>query len=151
MNITAAPTEILAVFERVFPIAAGNVSVEFRAYEGSSPVVVDGDALRATIMLVVWDGSGPTRAVRDIKEQECVVCDQRVHELPERLEAGLQALAAVLERVFEDRPEGVDHLMPSDLFFPNVFRLKTARTVEDFTRALAMKSRLDVPTLRGDS
>ena len=145
MDTQPAPADALAVLERAFPMTCGQVTIEL-VRDDASPHVTSAGALRATVRVVNWDDDR-RQTVRDILEQEILVCDQRVHELPERLDAGLQAHAIVLGALFAT--ENADR-MPSNYFHHEVFRIKTARTVDDFVRALARKSRLDVPSLLDD-
>ncbi len=150
MNTTPAPDNVLEVLARVFPITQDLVSLELCLYDGEGAVLIDKESLRIILRLIIWDEADGVRMIRDIKEQQVLVCHQRIHEFPERLEAGLQAHAEVLKVLFQDPPEEMSTYMPTDLLFPKVFALKSAQTVEDFIRALSVRSRLDIPTLRDD-
>lgn len=150
MSEAPAPPEVLAILHRVFPITSPLISLEFaKTPEGEEErytFIVDEHALRVTVLLILWDEHSEERMVSSIKEQEVILSDQGVHTFPERLEAGLQAHAEVLRRLFEREDCDHERYLPNDLFFPEIFTLKTARTIEDFVRALSVKSRLDVTT-----
>ena len=53
----------------------------------------------------------------------------------------LYAQQEVLAEVLADPSTPIDGLMPHDLLFTDVMGLKTARTRDDFARALRAKSR----------
>jgi hypothetical protein len=89
--------------------------------------------------LVIWDEIDGQRSIRDIKEQDCFI------KLPddcsfERLVTYLRGMEMALLDAL-DSPE-VRTLMPHDLLDWSALALRKAETVEDFDKALRMKSRL---------
>ena len=135
---------LFPLFEDAFPVASGRFTVRCVNHD-DLPLRVD-DALYAFFQAIEWD-TDARESVMNVSEQEVFVCDQRVHELPERLAAGLHAHAIVQNTLLVDYTYDGNFLLPADLFDPRVFRLKSARTVGDFVRSLATKSRLNVPEL----
>lgn len=142
--------ELRDLLRRVFPIKTRLVELDVvlakheDEYASDHAVILNEEVLRVILRLILWGEDRGERMVNCIKEQEIILSVQRIHEFPERLEAGLQAHAEVLMRLFEQDHALAESCMPADLFYPDVFLLKTARTVEDFVRALSVKSRLGV-------
>ncbi len=138
---------LFPLFEEAFPVESGCYTIDV-VHGDEPPLRIDSGTLYAVFRVIEWD-SDARDSVMSITEKEIVVCDQRVHELPERLAAGLRAHAIVQRTLLLDPPLRHGAYMADDFFDHKVFRLKSVRTVEDFVRSLATKSRLNVPELLG--
>ncbi len=131
---------LLDTFCAVYPVHAGNVSlelVELREHEGSVIIVA---------RMVVWDGEGDARSIRDVKEQEVWLGDREAFDDP-RLQACLAGWELACTQIFAQ--EGVNELveceMPSSFILPlePVLGLKRPRSADDFAEVwLASKQRL---------
>ncbi len=131
--------DLHARFAAFFPI--GDELAVLEVVEPSEPPRDDG-AARVTVRLIIFDADTAGRAVRDIKEQEVYGGDRALYEDEARVDEMLHAQREVLGEVLRGELETLGTLMPNDLLLLNVLKLKTARTREDFARALRAKSRL---------
>jgi hypothetical protein len=99
--------------------------------------------LSALFRLVVWDvdeASGQ-QSIRDIKEQQVYLVDSSHRDEPERVRAFVEAWASIMPDVLARLGSDVDCLMPHDLINFSPLALSRAETVDDFRRALLVKSR----------
>jgi hypothetical protein len=132
--------EIETWLRGAFPVAGGNAEL---VYVSST---VHAEDLRVTLQLFVREDG----RIRDIKEQDVDLFRMADADPKERVEALLQAWAAVLTDVLRDASEAgsdgscvIDSLMPFDLApDKNVLRLARSSTREDFENALRTKGRL---------
>lgn len=140
---------LVAVMERtladVFPVAAGIARMELVARDDGGLTTIDPwGNLRVTARLIYWDGpEGQDRSITNICEQELVVLDAEGEPPvpPERHEAFVRGWALALAHYLGAMPEDW-FVMPCDLFFRRVLRLKRPRTAADFERAFMAPSRL---------
>lgn len=129
------------LLRETFPARSELASLEFVAV-----ALRDDRAVIATIRLVVWERADDgTLAIRDVKEQEMLVCT--VDELDDlRLPACVAGSQLALEHVLaQDDLEWIETCLPSDLLRPysELLRLKRPRTAEDYAEALlASRQRL---------
>ncbi len=150
-----ANDELVAVIERtlaeVFPVVAGVASVEIVATNGRLTAVDRWGNLRVTLRLIYWNGPNgtPDRSIDNICEQEIVLAQEDMEGDITRYQAFVRGWALALGHYLVDMP-GDWFVMPADLFFPRVLRLKRPRTVNDFERALMAPSRLGRFLDRGD-
>ncbi|MCX4239333.1 hypothetical protein [Paraliomyxa miuraensis] len=126
-------------FAAFFPIASE--VAELHVVAGGDP---GGDSEQAwiTVRLIVWDVDGEQRTIRDIKEQQLRGGPVWLYEDEARVTEMLHAQQEVLGEVLADPRTPIDGLMPCDLLWLDVMKLKTARGREQFAKALRAKSRL---------
>jgi hypothetical protein len=128
--------ELQEIFLSEFPLEAkdGSASLNFVAVSDRS----DGK-YGLVVRLMTWEDNNGKRAIRDIKEQDCLV------ELPEdctfeRLVTYFRGMDMAMQDVLTT--PRLEILMPHDLLDWSALELRKAETVEDFDKALRMKSRL---------
>ena len=128
--------ELEEIFAAEFPLKAKNDLAELVFVELSDR----GTGLYGVVVrLICWADDHGTRSIRDVKEQDIYL------DLPEdctfeRLVMYLRGMDMAMQDVLAS-PE-VDTLMPHDLLDWSALELRKAETVEDFDKALRMKSRL---------
>lgn len=93
-----------------------------------------------TFHLIVYDGEGETRSIRDIKEQELFLFEEGLAQPIERLRAFFRAHVRVIEEILATRAD-IDTMMPYDLYNGAPLKLARAVSEEDFERALRVRSR----------
>jgi hypothetical protein len=128
--------ELQDIFMSEFPLQAKNELASLEFVELSER---DGGKYGIVIRLICWDEANGTRSIRDIKEQDIYV------DLPEdctfeRLVTYLRGMEMAMQDVLAS-PQ-IETLMPHDLVDWSALELRKAETVEDFDKALRMKSRL---------
>lgn len=100
-----------------------------------------GDAVKVVLRLFCYDED---KTISDIKEQECFLGTLSKLQDAERVGAFVEGWRLATEELF--RKVGLDERrrswMPYNLFHPDVLGLQTARTAQDFQKALLMRSRL---------
>jgi hypothetical protein len=128
--------ELQEIFSSEFPLKAKNelASLEFVELDDRGD-----DAFGIVVRLIVWDHNNDMLSIRDVKEQSCYL------DLPddctfERLVTYLRGMDMAMQDVLAS-PQ-VETLMPHDLLDWSALDLARAETVEDFDKALRMKSRL---------
>jgi len=97
--------------------------------------------VRITLRLMRWEGSGPSRSIVDIKEQDCILLDNSARADPDRVEAYIAGWTAAVNRVFTGGG-GLDTAMPWDLVHHRVLSLVIPRRADQFESALLVRSRL---------
>ena len=128
--------ELEEIFAAEFPLKAKNDLAELVFVELSDR----GTGLYGVVVrLICWADDHGTRSIRDVKEQDIYL------DLPEdctfeRLVIYLRGMDMAMQDVLAS-PE-VDTLMPHDLLDWSALELRKAETIEDFDKALRMKSRL---------
>lgn len=102
--------------------------------------IFEQDRTLLTLRLIEFHVGTDGHSVSCVKEQQCWLPVRDAIGSAERFMAFLQAQAQVLSHALchEDVPE----MMPHDLWFGDVLTLKRAHDVDDFARALSVKSRL---------
>jgi hypothetical protein len=138
------PEELAAWLEELLPVRGGAVALE-AAPQGDAGCVVE-DArggLSAVFRLVVYDRSdeGEIDRIRDIKEQQIFVVGAEHRDEPGRVRAFVEAWASLMPEVLGRLGDDADVLMPYDLVNFSPLALARATTVDDFRRALLVKSR----------
>jgi hypothetical protein len=123
------------------PFFGGCTELAAASHEGFVHESDAGD-LRAAFHLIVWelDESGAKASIVDVREQEIYVVPDGYRDEPARLRAFLDAWAAVMPEVLAHVDAGL-YLMPHDLAIFTPLALARAETVDDFRRALLVKSR----------
>jgi hypothetical protein len=128
--------ELHDIFMSEFPLKAKNELASLEFVEISDR----GDGKYGVVVrLVIWDEIDGQSSIRDVKEQDCFI------KLPEdctfeRLVTYLRGMDMALQDVLAS-PQ-VMTSMPHDLLDWSALALAKAETVEDFDKALRMKSRL---------
>ena len=132
--------DLHARFVPFFPIGDGLIRLE--VVEPWDSLVDEPDRATVVIRLIVFEEGTEGPMVRDIKEQQLYCGPPALYEDTTRVDEMLYAQQEVLGELLRGPIDGVEALMPHDLFFTNVMTLVTARRREDFARALRAKSRL---------
>jgi len=128
--------ELEEIFAAEFPLKAKNDLAELAFVELSDRGI---GRYGVVVRLICWADDHGTLSIRDVKEQDIFV------DVPddctfERLVMYLRGMDMAMQDVLAS-PE-VDTLMPHDLLDWSALELQKAETVEDFDKALRMKSRL---------
>jgi hypothetical protein len=128
--------ELHDIFTSEFPLKAKNELASLEFVELSAR---GGDTYGVVVRLIVWDEIDGRSSIRDVKEQDCFV------KLPadctfDRLVTYLRGMDMAMQDVLAS-PK-IETLMPHDLLDWSALALAKAETVEDFDKALRMKSRL---------
>jgi hypothetical protein len=128
--------ELQDIFMSEFPLKAKNDRASLEFVELSDR---DGGEYGAVVRLIIWEDANGTLSIRDVKEQDIYV------DLPEdctfeRLVMYLRGMEMAMQDVLAS-PQ-IETLMPHDLLDWSALKLRKAETVEDFDKALRMKSRL---------
>jgi hypothetical protein len=139
-RIIAKVVDLHARFAPFFPIGDGLIRLEVVEPWDS----LEADPVHATVVvrLIVFDEGDEYPTIRDIKEQQIHCGPVARYDDTTRVDEMLYAQQQVLGEVLRGPVATFETLMPHDLLFTNVMSLVTARTREDFARALRAKSRL---------
>lgn len=126
----------MQVFEDAFPVSSERVRLELVQVQ-----LREDDAVMLTVRLMVWEGAGESRTIRDIKEQEVRAGTATQLQDP-RFAACVAGWRLALEHLFaQDHPrwqDQVDCAMPGEFMppFAGLLALKRPRDAEDFAEAL---------------
>ncbi len=141
-DLTRTSCEDLAgwLAERL-PLFGGCTELAMALGEGFVRENAAGD-LRVTFQLFVWqvDEKGAKASIIDIREQEVYVVPAPCRDEPARLRAFLDAWAALMPEVLASLDASAN-LMPHEIVLFSPLLLVRAETVDDFRRALRVKSR----------
>lgn len=127
---------MMQVFEDAFPVTSERTHLELVEAR-----LREDDAVMLTVRLLVLDGAGESRQIRDIKEQEVWVGTSALLQDP-RLAACVAGWRLAIEQLFaQDDPrwhEQVDCALPHEFIgpFSELLALKRPRDAEDFAEAL---------------
>lgn len=125
--------ELHEIFAAGFPARSELASLEY------VETIANEEGTWLVVRLIIWD-RGPDGAlmIRDVKEQQ--VWFDTAGSSASRIATYVEAFKYVASRALA-RPE-VETLMPHDLLISNVLKLEKPQTVEQFVKALSVKSRL---------
>jgi hypothetical protein len=127
---------VLQVFEDAFPVLSERTHLELVEAR-----LREDDVVMLTVRLIVWEGEGESRTIRDIKEQEVFVGTAAQLQDP-RLAACVAGWRLAIAQLFaQDHPRWhgqVDTAMPHEFVRPlaEVLALKRPRDADDFAEAL---------------
>lgn len=117
-------------------LSAATGDFELRPSDGAWLTQDEDGAVRARLQLIVYEGEGDTRQVRDIKEQELFLLDASQRERPERALAFVRAWSRSVAAIAAGRGAAPETLLPVDLLVPEALADASLETEPEFFDAL---------------